>query len=153
MLLLLRSVFTATSNPVYVEFSKPKKAKAKTSLVLALLRSGSVGLWQFDRKADADAKPTSHKPDSVIKIVLGGEADSKKKKGKPGSVLFAQFTNEHEVLVAFGTTTKPIFERVVCLFSRVCVRACACARVRVLNTPNSSTCCTCRTCWTKSQGS
>lgn len=106
------AVFTATSNPVYVEFSKPKKAKAKTSLVLALLRSGSVGLWQFDRKADADAKPTSHKPDSVIKIVLGGETDSKRKKGKAGSVLFAQFTNEHEVLVAFGTTTKPIFERV-----------------------------------------
>jgi hypothetical protein len=118
-----------------VEFSKPKKAKAKTSLVLALLRSGSVGLWQFDRKADADAKPTSHKPDSVIKIVLGGEADSKKKKkGKPGSVLFAQFTNEHEVLVAFGTTTKPIFERVVCLFSRVCVcgGACACAELTEL---------------------
>jgi hypothetical protein len=112
-------VFTATSNPVYVEFSKSKKAKA--SLVLALLRSGSVGVWQFNHKADREASASSRKPDTLIKVVRStgapdAEQDDKKKKkskGKAGQVLFAQFTGEHEILIAYGTAMRPVFERVV----------------------------------------
>jgi len=140
-------VFTSTSNPVHVDFNngsrqtgKKKAAKEQTELLLAVLRSGSVGVWEIVHQADGDGDaPNSRKPDATIKVLTKDVRDeepkmkkkkkksdkneeeeetdgkkSKKKKSKPVHVLLAQFVGKNQVLLAYGKAISPVFQRVVC---------------------------------------
>jgi len=138
-------VFTSTSNPVHVDFNngsrqtgKKKAAKEQTELLLAVLRSGSVGVWEIVHQADGDGDaPNSRKPDATIKVLTKDVRDeepkmkkkkkksdkneeeeetdgkkSKKKKSKPVHVLLAQFVGKNQVLLAYGKAISPVFQRV-----------------------------------------
>lgn len=113
----LAIVFTATSNAVHAEFNR-HASKPKYQCILALLRSGRLGIWQLHKNDDMDEDKAmeSKKPDAVVKVgeSANKEAGNKKqKKTKSGRILFAQFTDKNEVLVAYGKIARPSFQRLV----------------------------------------